>query len=456
MRLPQSIATILFAGFILLPHAAHAACINPVGDHGDMLYNRDHTVMQYCNGTDWMAMSGGGGAGDNLGNHTASQDLDMATFKIKNAAIPTASADVPNKAYVDAAVASAAASGGNSGGGSPVCYYAYKYSSSASSTGFNVATCGGGFEQMDGKYFPYITSSSGSYDSERGGHIICCSAVAVSTSVTDDSPAPFDFPDTPNTVGTGAYTWNPIQIVDFDTAPVQISAPAAIGVAEYRICSDVACNNVIKSWRSSSTGIANGNYLQLRVGAAVRNTFPKTITITIGAMSDTATIRGGAFGVFTTSTFYDGNLGGVAGADAKCQAIATNKGFGGTWRAWISDSTSSPNTRFENKNTTSAFARFGAIIATNWSALTSTTSSPPINIDENGVLVPGSYVWTNTANNGNVNSASTSYNCTNWTSNSSGLNGNSAYLNQGGSWWSSWSSQTCNLTAPLYCFQTVL
>ncbi len=114
-------AVILFLSvFSVLP--AHAACINPVGDHGDMLYNRDHTVMQYCNGTNWVSMdaSRAGGGSDNLGDHTATKDLDMTTHKIVNAAIPTSSADVTNKAYVDAAVASAASSGQQSAV-SPTC-----------------------------------------------------------------------------------------------------------------------------------------------------------------------------------------------------------------------------------------------------------------------------------------------------------------------------------------------
>ncbi|PZO84113.1 MAG: hypothetical protein DI626_08565 [Micavibrio aeruginosavorus] len=97
---------------IFLSTHAHAACVQPNGDHGDMLYNRDHTVMQYCNGMKWISMdaSRAGGGADNLGDHTATEDLNMATHKIINAAIPTASADVTNKAYVDAAVASAAGS----------------------------------------------------------------------------------------------------------------------------------------------------------------------------------------------------------------------------------------------------------------------------------------------------------------------------------------------------------
>ncbi|PZO87322.1 MAG: hypothetical protein DI626_04295, partial [Micavibrio aeruginosavorus] len=110
---------------------AQAACVNPVGDHGDMLYNRDHTVMQYCNGTDWIGMGGGGAAADNLGDHTATKDLDMATFKLKNVAIPTSSADGVNKAYVDAAVAAAASGGDSEGSGSSVVLADYYQTTAA-------------------------------------------------------------------------------------------------------------------------------------------------------------------------------------------------------------------------------------------------------------------------------------------------------------------------------------
>ena len=136
---------------------ARAACANPVGAAGDMLYNVDSSVLQYCDDTDWIGMSGAvapsviddlsdvstggkavndvltwdgtdwiaqavvpsetdpqvgtltatkwctanaGGtfidctsdipAGDNLGNHTATTDLDMATNNIDNAGTVTA------------------------------------------------------------------------------------------------------------------------------------------------------------------------------------------------------------------------------------------------------------------------------------------------------------------------------------------------------------------------------
>lgn len=45
----------------------------------------------------------GGGSGDNLGNHTATQDLAMSGFKVTGLGTPTASTDAATKAYVDSA-----------------------------------------------------------------------------------------------------------------------------------------------------------------------------------------------------------------------------------------------------------------------------------------------------------------------------------------------------------------
>ena len=40
--------------------------------------------------------------------------------------------------------------------------------------------------------------------------------------------------------------------------------------------------------------------------------------------------------VFVTSTTYTGNLGGLSGADSKCQARATAANLSGVWKAWLS------------------------------------------------------------------------------------------------------------------------
>jgi cysteine-rich repeat protein len=50
--------------------------------------------------------------------------------------------------------------------------------------------------------------------------------------------------------------------------------------------------------------------------------------------------------VFVTSEIYTGNLGGLAGADAKCQSLADAAGLPGNYMAWLSTGASSPSTRF--------------------------------------------------------------------------------------------------------------
>ena len=77
------------AALILLsfmsPLAAHAACTTPAGDAGDQFFNTTVTRMQYCDGTNWVNMGVSGlGTTDNLGNHTATQAINMAGFNIIN------------------------------------------------------------------------------------------------------------------------------------------------------------------------------------------------------------------------------------------------------------------------------------------------------------------------------------------------------------------------------------
>lgn len=49
--------------FLCLTSPAFAACSSPAGVDGQQIYNADHKVMQFCDGTDWISMAGGGGGG---------------------------------------------------------------------------------------------------------------------------------------------------------------------------------------------------------------------------------------------------------------------------------------------------------------------------------------------------------------------------------------------------------
>lgn len=52
----------LLASFANLS-TAFAACANPAGTEGEMIYNDAYNVAQFCNGSDWVSMSGGASAG---------------------------------------------------------------------------------------------------------------------------------------------------------------------------------------------------------------------------------------------------------------------------------------------------------------------------------------------------------------------------------------------------------
>jgi len=119
--------------------------------------------------------------------------------------------------------------------------------------------------------------------------------------------------------------------------------------------------------------------------------------------------------VFVTSTTYTGNLGGLTGADAKCQARADAAGLPGTYMAWLSDSTGSPDTRFV-KSTGPYTLVDDTIIAANWDDLIDGTLPLSINLDEIGSLMLFSSptnVWSTTASDGTR--ASNSH-CNDWSS----------------------------------------
>jgi hypothetical protein len=56
-----------------------------------------------------------------------------------------------------------------------------------------------------------------------------------------------------------------------------------------------------------------------------------------GTTAPPASNASGTKRVFITSIKYNGNLGGIDGADSKCNKSAAIAMIGGTWRAWISN-----------------------------------------------------------------------------------------------------------------------
>ena len=183
----------------------------------------------------------------------------------------------------------------------------------------------------------------------------------------------------------------------------------------------------------------------------------------------------------TSATSVTGNLGGLSGADATCQRLASAAGYGTrTWRAYLSVERDAAN----NNQPTNAKDRIGAgpwynvnlvLVASNLSDLHARTGNATVFVDERGQRINGQWtgspapvehdMLTGSNSNGTLLSGMT---CADWTSDSTalaaqvghsdGLGPNQSTDGALASWNSAHANQNCANTAPrggagrFYCF----
>jgi hypothetical protein len=105
--------------------------------------------------------------------------------------------------------------------------------------------------------------------------------------------------------------------------------------------------------------------------------------------------------VFVTSDLGNGNMGGAAGADGRCQAAAGRAGLGGTWTAWLSSDGVNAVDRLTSDGPYVLVD--GRRVAIDKVQLVSGNLEVPINIMENGETAAGVLnVWTGTRSNGTL------------------------------------------------------
>ena len=130
-------------------------------------------------------------------------------------------------------------------------------------------------------------------------------------------------------------------------------------------------------------------------------------------------------------TIYD-VVGLCIGADAKCQERANAAKFGGTWKAWLSDITTSVVNRLTHANVPYKIAYYQFAnnpdpiynVADNWADLVDGTNlKNAIDYDEFGKNWANYLVWSNTDSSGYRDSRpilqGSSGHCNNWILNSS-------------------------------------
>jgi len=193
---------------------------------------------------------------------------------------------------------------------------------------------------------------------------------------------------------------------------------------------------------------------------------PWTDVVTIEAGASDAITIGPTKTVFVTSNAFSGDLGGLAGADATCQQLATSAKLTGTYKAWLSSSTTTAAQRLTHGTGPYALMN-GVVVAAGWTALTSGTLLVPINVNEKGGPPPTasstcgstnpSIVWTATAPDGTL--AAIGATCADWTT--SGPSGGSVLglADHADKQWTDGcasvgaSSTICGASAALYCIE---
>lgn len=162
--------------------------------------------------------------------------------------------------------------------------------------------------------------------------------------------------------------------------------------------------------------------------------------------------------VFTTLGTFNGNIGGIAMADAQCQAEAKNNGLPGIYLAWLSSFEISPKDRFKAHDLPYVLpGEDEPVVAVGTGQLFGTNHTHPIDRGPDGSWLKtrggcdaGSLVWTGTTNGGAASPA----NCNGFTNANPGVFGLAGELGNMGADWSDSCPVGCeNNTLRLYCFQ---
>lgn len=266
---------------------------------------------------------------------------------------------------------------------------------------------------------------------------------------TDSTPNAFSISNLtglePNTLTTS----NIVQITGIDTqATVTISGD---GTPEFRVCADVGCSSVITNWRSGFDTIEFGRYLQLRA-SSLGHSLTGTVNYSVGTTNAAWDVKSRHRIAFVTDGTWRANLGGQAGADAKCTSAKNSAGLSGTFYAWIATASSNaPIARFTH-STTPYYMPDGVKLADSWTDLTDGTLDNRFDADQYG-NIQGGYAWTGVNSDGSADPDD----CQNWTNQtSSSYDGTYGQITTSVSpSWSNISDYQCNGTAlrHLYCFE---
>lgn len=153
--------------------------------------------------------------------------------------------------------------------------------------------------------------------------------------------------------------------------------------------------------------------------------------------------------IFVTSQTYNGNLGGLSGADSICATRAAagslTSALPGTWKAVLSDETTSAASRLNIQNIPVKNVAGEVVASAGFFWISPHTTA--VSYSEDG-LPSVSNPYTATTTSGGLHAGRT---CNNWTDGTSGVTGRTGNDNAINNAWISQLNTTCDTVSTLYC-----
>ena len=229
-------------------------------------------------------------------------------------------------------------------------------------------------------------------------------------------------------------------------------------------CDDGAANVEVPGYDQCSTACARGPHcgdgvIQAEAGEECE---PSPIP---GEMSHCPMCRHAPRLVFLTSESFTGDLGGLAGADKRCNQLAVASLLGGSFRAWLlvdGQTLAARFPEFSGAPTAWNFTSMGnELLAKSFQQLVSQGPAGPLAYTEQGDSQPKRYVWTNITAAG----LAAGGDCGQWTStDGTALYGLSGFVPNEGPEALAWYQQRrwtdfkglkhpCYYSHPIYCIQ---
>lgn len=259
------------------------------------------------------------------------------------------------------------------------------------------------------------------------------------------------------TVGTAAI----VEGINF-MVPVTISGP---GTPDFRWRAPAG----VWSGYVTSATVGPGYEIQPRAFTPLAAGQEFAINIKVGANNQVwkvRTIQAATRRIFVTSATYNGNMGGLSGADANCQSQAAGAGLTGTWYALLGGNYVNGFSRIPwNWNRLETMN--AALVANNMGELEDTGNNlSAINRNQANVSTTTTNVWTgmtrmHSSNDPYYSQDGSTYDAwqscapTNtvreWTTSSSSRSGRVGQINNIANWIDNENPVTCNQTRRLYC-----